>query len=394
MDELKPTVLDLFCGAGGLSKGFEQAGFRILAGNDNWKVAVETFRQNHPGAEAISGDVTKKAVQDEIIRLVDRNVDVIVGGPPCQAYSLAGTRNPNDPRGKLFEEYVNIVKAISPNVFVIENVKGILTMKHFSEGISPTEKEDLIPLLREMEGINDRIKGIKKDRSEYRDDDEYMKLKERERSLKMELDKFKEPVTSLIKRRFREIGYAVKWTDPPLNAADFGVPQLRERAFFIGVKDSVKIKFPEATHSEAGHFGKMKWFTMKEAIGDLPPLKERHGDETYEGSFSYIYMSRNRRKEWDEPSFTIQAGARHAPLHPSSPPMRKVGRDEWVFESEEGVRRLSVRECARIQTFPDDFEFRGKVADKYKQIGNAVPPMLARQIAVAVLKMLRDMGRA
>jgi len=375
-------MLDLFCGAGGMSVGFEQAGFKAVAANDIWPIATETFGINHPNTTVITGDITNPKIQGQIIEATHGKVDVIVGGPPCQAYSLAGNRDPDDPRGKLFEEYVKIVSKLMPPIFVIENVKGLLTMMHFKEGLSAKEESELAALRAEEAQIQEAISSSKQlPRSEWD------ALKASERQIANRLRHYKEPVTDLISRRFKKLGYSVKWK--LLNAADYGVPQLRERVFIIGTLNGVKFDFPEPTHSESGIIGVTgkklpKWVSIGEALRGLPDPKENQNDDLFEGSFSSIYLSRNRRKEWNEPSFTIQAGARHAPLHPSSPRMRKVSTDNWEFESERGIRRLSFLEIARIQTFPDSYKFAGKTADRYTLIGNAVPCSLAKKVAEQV----------
>ena len=125
----KPKSIDLFSGCGGLSTGFEKAGFDNVVSNDIWEPAQKTFLHNNPSENFILGDITQANIKKEIIRQ-SNNCDVIIGGPPCQAYSLAGGRDVDDPRGKLFEEYLKIVKKIRPKYFVIENVKGILSMEH------------------------------------------------------------------------------------------------------------------------------------------------------------------------------------------------------------------------------------------------------------------------
>jgi DNA (cytosine-5)-methyltransferase 1 len=198
-------------------------------------------------------------------------------------------------------------------------------------------------------------------------------------------------VPEAIKQAFDKIGYDVRWE--LLNAADYGVPQERERVFFIGARRGfgIKIRFPEPTHSKEPKIeptGRRleRWRTLRDAIGNLPPFEKRVGDEVYNGGFSSIYMSRNRVMSWDKPSYTILASARHILLHPDSPPMIKVGRDERVFAGNGKPRRLSVRECARIQTFPDSYKFIGKtVIDKYALIGDAVPPLLAQRVAEVIL---------
>ena len=123
-------VIDLFSGCGGFSKGFEDAGFEIVAANDIFKEAAETYKHNHPSTKFIFGDITKQEIKDEIISTAkELGCDGIIGGPPCQAYSTSGNRDPNDPRGKLFEEYIEIVNKVKPSFFVMENVRGILSMK-------------------------------------------------------------------------------------------------------------------------------------------------------------------------------------------------------------------------------------------------------------------------
>jgi DNA (cytosine-5)-methyltransferase 1 len=177
---------------------------------------------------------------------------------------------------------------------------------------------------------------------------------------------------------FEDSGYNVTWK--LLNAKDFGVPQDRERIFMVGVRKDLdfEYKFPERTHG----LGLQPYVTLREAIGDVPPPKKR---QYWRGNgFSFFYMSRNRRRRWNEVSFTIQANGRHVPLHPDSPIMEKVAKDVWMFRGDiKKYRRLSVRECARIQTFPDRYEFVGSLQSQYVQVGNSVPPLLSRKIASA-----------
>ena len=196
------------------------------------------------------------------------------------------------------------------------------------------------------------------------------------------------------------LGYTVNYQ--LVDARDYGVPQERKRVIVVGLKKSLGFRFvfPQPTYSEKGNKTldgqkTQKWLTLKDAIGDLPepaPAKEKNkanenlavaNNEYMNGSFSSIYMSRNRRRNWNNPSFTIQAGGRHAPLHPSSCEMVKVEKDLWKFKGKNPVfRRLSVREAARVQTFPDKFIFYYRnIADGYKMVGNAVPVKLAEVIA-------------
>lgn len=437
-------MLDLFAGCGGLSQGFEDAGFKVVAANDSWNVALESFKKNHPGVETVLGDITDPEVQKKIVDIVNRDVDVIVGGPPCQAFSLAGTRDPNDPRGGLFEEYVKMVNVIRPKVFVMENVKGILTMRHFKAGMEEGDRRKGGLLLKSIAVLKDFRWAVKNQKvpsrhyplfekilawhptvrrldshamgqleaedlgelSEFRQalkgkvsakvkavSNPRTLLNQIERKIKSLdhlLQAYLEPVTEIIKRSFEEIGYSVEFQ--LLNAVNYGVPQLRERVFFIGTKDNgldPKKLFSDPTHAE-----KSQWASIGAALEGLKDPDEDPDDEYYVGGFSSHYMSRNRRKGWNEPSFTIQAGARHAPLHPSSPKMGKLEKDKWEFTSEEGVRRLSVREIARIQTFPDWYEFDDKITNCYALIGNAVPPLLGKAVAEAVLNGLTGKAMA
>ena len=192
---------------------------------------------------------------------------------------------------------------------------------------------------------------------------------------------------------FEKSGYNV--TYKLLNTSDFGVPQDRKRVIFVGYRKDLKIKYvhPESTTSSFD-----EKLTLKDAIWDLRksalPGKEKNKSNLYKckvpnheymiGGFSTIYMSRNRVRGWDEQSFTIQAGGRHAPIHPQAPKMLSIEKNKRIFvpEKENLYRRLSVRECARIQTFPDNFIFDYEnIADGYKMIGNAVPVKFAEVLA-------------
>ena len=172
-----------------------------------------------------------------------------------------------------------------------------------------------------------------------------------------------------------------------LNAKNYGVPQDRERVFIVGTLKELNLEynFPKETHTEGNYI------TLREAIGDL----EENPGELYEGSFSSMFMSRNRKRNWDEVGFTVQASGRQAQIHPSSPDMLVVGKDKRVFdpESDKAIRRMSVRECARIQTFPDDFEFLSTIDENYKMIGNAVPVNLAMEVAKQLKLSLENINK-
>ena len=326
-------VISLFSGCGGLDLGFEQAGFKVAFANDIDKSLDETYELNH------KLKLDNRSIED--LKGKDLpEADGIIGGPPCQSWSLAGKMlGAKDKRGMLFFEYVRVIREKQPKFFVAENVPGIVSSAHIEE--------------------------------------------------------FKKLLAL-----FEEAGYAISYK--VLDARDYGVPQERKRVIIVGYRKDLgmKFEFPRPTYSKQG--GKsidgkqmQKYISLKEAIGDLPEAvpaieKNRHveglqfpNQEYMTGSFSTIYMSRNRLKKWDDCSYTIQAGGRHAPLHPSSASMCKVSADKWIFAGNSPkYRRLSVREAARIQTFPDDFIFIYKsLADGYKMVGNAVPVKLAYAVA-------------
>jgi DNA (cytosine-5)-methyltransferase 1 len=327
-------IASLFSGCGGLDLGFTNAGFKMIYANDFDKMCWETFEKNH--GIKIDGRSIVDVKPEEIPA-----VDGIIGGPPCQSWSLAGAmRGIKDKRGKLFYEYIRILKDKKPKFFLAENVPGIISSAHINE-------------------------------------------------------------FNKILAEFEKLGYNV--TYKLLNAQDYGVPQERKRVIVVGFRKDLgkTFEFPEPTHKK-GNKELPEWVTLKEALAGLPeakPAKDKNkpnenlavpNQEYMAGGFSTIYLSRNRCKNWDESSFTIQAMGRHAPIHPSSAKMKKLGPDEWKFEGNSPVyRRLSVRECARIQTFPDNFIFYyNSVADGYKMIGNAVPVKLAEAIAKKILASL------
>ena len=335
MYKIKPKILSLFSGVGGLDLGFERAGFDIVAANEIDKSTYKTFEYNFPDTKLFKKSI-KKLNEDEI----NFKVDGIIGGPPCQSWSEAGKQlGIKDDRGKLFYDYVRLLKALKPKFFLAENVSGMLHKKH-----------------------NQSVKRI--------------------------INKFK------------SIGYDVKMQ--LLDANDFNVPQNRKRVFIIGFRKDLSINF---YFPQINILKKNK--TLKDAIKDLkdalPALKfnktrgikikqnKIQNNEYMTGNFSSIYMSRNRVRSWDEPSFTIQAGGRHAPIHPDAPKMIKIGKDKMKFNKKfkKKYRRLSIRECARVQTFPDDFIFiYENLSDGYKMIGNAVPVNLANVLAVEISKYL------
>ena len=347
MNEL--NVIDLFCGAGGLSYGFEKAGFNILLGIDNDAKALETFEKNHNGSKSICGDITEITYDKHILPLIDgKKVDVIIGGPPCQGFSLSGPRNLNDPRNKLYLSYIRLVNEIQPKAFVIENVPGLVGL--FNGEI----KDDII-------------------------------------------------------KTFAEMGYEVKYKI--LCAADYGVPQNRKRVVFVGVKGKNIFEYPPIQTEQ---------ITCEMALSDLPPLIDNLGDEIQ----NYIISPQNSyQKLMREKSNVIynHIAASHSvkvqhiiSLVPDGGNYKDLPEEfresrnfhvAWTrFNSQKPAPTIdtghrhhfhykynrvpTVRECARLQSFPDNFIFVGNKTQQFRQVGNAVPPIMAQRIADQVKKLL------
>ncbi|MGN1224028.1 MAG: DNA cytosine methyltransferase [Ruminococcus sp.] len=322
-------VISLFSGCGGLDLGFERAGFEIPVANEYDKTIWPTFKENHPKTHLIEGDI-RKVNETEF----PSDVDGIIGGPPCQSWSEAGSlKGIDDARGQLFFDYIRILRRVKPKFFLAENVSGMLANRH-----------------------NEAVQNI-------------IKL-------------------------FEESGYNVTLT--LVNAKDYGVAEERKRVFYIGFRKDLGIDFQFPVGSTTDDSKKI---TLKDIIWDLQNTavpsgeKNRHNpnalnnNEYFTGSFSPIFMSRNRVKSWNEQAFTVQASGRQCQLHPQAPKMVKVGKNDCRFvEGKEHLyRRMTIREVARVQGFPDDFKFiYDRVDDAYKMIGNAVPVNLAYEIATAI----------
>lgn len=323
------NVISLFSGCGGLDLGFEKAGFEIPVANEYDKTIWETFKINHPKTHLIEGDIRKVSEAE-----FPERVTGIIGGPPCQSWSEAGAlRGIDDARGQLFFDYIRILRTVKPAFFLAENVSGMLSNRH-SEAV-----QNILNL-------------------------------------------------------FKESGYRV--TLNLVNAKDYGVAQERKRVFYIGFRDDLDIdfEFPEGSTKDD-----KKKITLRDIIWDLQytaiPAEEKNhhnpaainNNEYFTGAFSPIFMSRNRVKGWDEQAFTVQASGRQCQLHPQAPKMVKVDKNDcrFVVGKEDLYRRMTIREVARVQGFPDDFKFiYNNTNDAYKMIGNAVPVNLAYEIAIAI----------
>ena len=331
-------LVSLFTGAGGLDLGFKQAGYQTVWANEFDKAIWVTITANFKNIHLDKRDITT-INPDEI-----PDTDGIIGGPPCQSWSEAGAqRGINDARGQLFYDYIRILKRKQPLFFLAENVSGILHPRH--------------------------------------------------------QEAFKHIINTL-----QNAGYTISWQ--LLNAVDYGVPQDRLRVFMIGYRADLQLKFqfpaPETAFSLFPSPVLDSQRTLAEALHDLPeaiPAQAKNkanvrlqvaNHEYFTGDYSTLYMSRNRVRGWHEPSYTIQASGRHAPLHPQAPKMLKQGQGyQFAHKYRNKYRRLTVRECARIQTFPDDFIFHYQaVNDGYKMVGNAVPVVLAQRLATAIKQQL------
>ena len=323
------NIVSLFSGAGGLDLGFKKSGFNVVWANEYDASIWQTYQTNHKHTVLDKRSITQIPASDIPDCLG------IIGGPPCQSWSEAGSgRGINDARGRLFFDYIRLIKAKRPLFFLAENVQGLLFTKH-------------------------------------------------------------QAAFQSILTEFKKLDYNVSYY--LLNAHDYNVPQDRKRVIIVGYQTKM-----------AKTFIAPKPLTFKpmlsDAILDLDGSEKPAMDKNYTngdifnheymtGGFSSIFMSRNRVRNWNEPSFTIQASGRHTPIHPKAPKMLLVAPDKRIFvpNQEHLYRRLSVRECARIQTFPDSFLFKyNKLEDGYKMVGNAVPVEFAKQLASVIYQDIAD----
>ena len=327
-------LISLFSGCGGLDLGFERAGFDIPVANEFDPSIWQTFKINHPKSQLVTEDIRNLSAD-----LFPNDVDGIIGGPPCQSWSEAGAqRGIDDSRGKLFFDYIRILNAKQPKFFLAENVSGMLANRH------------------------------------------------------------SEAVKSIVEM-FKRCGYEL--TIKLVNAKDYGVAQERKRVFYIGFRQDLNIdfKFPRGSTSDDKRkltlrdiIWDLQFSAVPSAHGNIRNEQAENNNEYFTGTFSTIFMSRNRVKSWDEQAFTVQASGRHCQLHPQAPKMVFFGQNDrrFVKGQEHLYRRMTVREVARVQSFPDKFKFIYlNIDDAYKMIGNAVPVQLAYELATTISEHLK-----
>lgn len=343
----KPKVIDLFCGCGGLSQGFIDAGYNVILGIDKWQDAIETFNFNHKNSNGIVADLLTLSPETVSKNEKIDNVDVIIGGPPCQGFSIAGKRIVDDERNQLYKSFLHYVEFFRPKAFLMENVPNIMSI---GQGAI---KEQII------------------------------------------ID-------------FENIGYKI--SNKILLASDYGVPQNRKRAFFVGLRDGSVFDFPEPTTPD-------NKITSKQAISDLPEHTLKDGESySFDSKSNYQKQMRNGNKvvfnhqitEHKDKTIEIIAmvpdGGNYKSLPKELHSTRKVN-IAWTrlnsnkpsFTIDTGHnhhfhyefnRVPTARESARLQSFHDDFIFKKGKTSQLKQIGNAVPPLLAKEIAIKLKKHL------
>lgn len=348
-----PKIVSLFSGGGGMDFGAHAEGFETVFALDNFSAATETLKQYFPDTDVRTSGIFE--FNDSKKNPYPR-ADVVMGGYPCQSFSMGGLRNPaQDDRSNLFLGFAAAINKIKPKIFIAENVSGLAKLQNGD--------------------------WFKKQIDVYQN----------------ELD----------------ARYRVSWQ--LVNAADYGVPQFRKRVLIVGVREDVadEFVFPKVTHAKESIARKLQLLphtSHGEAIKHLPSnpigeFYERPHDP--DGNFSWYFVSRNRRHRWDGPAFTVVANFRHITLHPASPKMELEWSDlangwkqKWRFTEEYdhlefcpkfpclSPRRLSWREAAAIQTFPKNYEPVGNLAEKFEQIGNAVPPLLMQHVLRQVKALL------
>lgn len=348
--EGKPIVVELFCGCGGTSLGFELAGYEIAIGSDIHIPSINTFKSNHPNVSTVLGDVRKVNPKTFLEILDGRQVDVLIGGVPCQGFSLNNRkRHEEDERNLLYKEFIRFVNALKPKVLVLENVSG-------------------------MKSTGDFVETIERDLS---------------------------------------IAGNMKVKSKLLFAPDYGVPQSRTRLVFVGIRGGEEFDFSEIKKTH-GPETNTPYVTIKEAIGDLPSLNPNESSSKYKKvpfSEYQILMRRNLKvnhltnhKAPNHPVEVVEKIKNTEPGKPMYPKFKQRIRLAWDIQSPTQVsggirpqfqfghpsdnRGLTIRERCRLQSFPDNFIVSGGIVQGRVQTGNAVPPLLAKAIALAIKKYL------
>lgn len=353
MSKKKLTAIDLFSGCGGFSFGFQQAGFHVVLGVDNTDIALKTFKYNHTNSKTLNLDLHKDSAIDEIVEEVKNyQIDVIIAGPPCQGFSLTGTRNENDERNTLFNSVFKLAKRVNPKAIIIENVPGLLKL------YGGKAKNEIIRLCDEL-------------------------------------------------------GYTCN--PKLLFAPDYGVPQIRKRVFFVALKKEYGMfEFPKPLLTED------KYITCSDAISDLPDLVENYGNEImdYDKIPTSNYQKKMRKnsniihnhvgsKHTDHVINVISQvpeGGNHKDLPPGVGDSRKFNEAWTRYHSNKPSKTIdtghrnhfhykwnripTVRENARLQSFPDEFVFLGSKTEQNRQVGNAVPPILGSILANELIKFI------
>lgn len=349
------NAIDLFAGCGGLSRGFMDAGFKILVGVDNDQAALNTFALNHEGAIALNADLSIQETFDKIKELAgDNSIDVVIAGPPCQGFSVTGPRHFDDPRNSLYLAVIEIVRQYQPKGFIIENVPGMAMM----------------------------YDGQVKDE---------------------------------ILRRFRDMGYNVDCKI--LLAADYGVPQMRKRLIFMGVRSDVGSPvFPEPILMPE------QYITCREAISDLPsrvddlgmeedvydkdPLTDYQRKMRGDCTVLFNHVATNHKQFVKDTIALVPEGGNYKDLPPGwgesrtfheawtrydgNKPSKTIDTGHRNHFHYEYNRVPTIRENARLQSFPDDFVFTGNKTQQNRQVGNAVPPLLGYALGKELMEIISD----
>lgn len=355
MSNRKPTVIDMFCGCGGLSRGFLDAGYEVLLGIDNNDDALKSFRANHNGAIGLNGDLFQDSTILEMASATNnKQIDLIIGGPPCQGFSLTGSRIENDERNRLFNSMVHAVQFFQPKAFLLENVPGLATLYNGKAKVAIIEE-------------------------------------------------------------FTQLGYTV--TDQILYAPEFGVPQIRKRLFFIGLLNGKEFEFPKPI------FTPDRYITCGQAISDLHDFSADnlgeevsdyclHPQNAYQkkmrknATHLYNHVGTKHTDHVIEVISQVPEGGNHKDLPQGVGDSRKFNEAWTRYHRNKPSKTIdtghrnhfhyefhrvpSVRENARLQSFPDDFRFFGNKTQQYRQVGNAVPPLLGYHLGKKLKQYLLE----